>query len=109
VVGRLRGDLLRVRWRCEGGSPVATCQRARRMGAERGDGRVGVVDAMARVLCCVAVRGAASCLAASGTTVHNTAPHLALVPDDECGKAPLHSPSDSAATPGRLHLTLLSA
>jgi hypothetical protein len=79
------------------------------MGAERGDGRVGVVDAMARVLCCVAVRGAGSCLAANGTTVHNTAPHLALVPDDECGKAPLHSPSDSAATPGRLHLTLLSA
>jgi hypothetical protein len=51
VVGRLRGDLLRVRWRCEGGSPVATCQRALGIGTGRRDGRVGVVDAIARVWC----------------------------------------------------------
>jgi hypothetical protein len=76
------------------------------MGAERKDGRVGVVDAMARVLC-RCPRG--SVVFGSHGTVNNTAPHLALVPDDEYGKAPLHSPSDSAATPGGPHLTLLSA
>jgi hypothetical protein len=58
VVGRLRGDLLRVRWRCEGGSPVAACQRGRGTGAGRNDGRVGVVDAIARGWCrCGVARG----------------------------------------------------